>query len=68
VIALSCLSAVPLPCKTRRRFADWETAPQKIAHILTSHSCACLIVDLKMPQLNGLKFQKLISADTTIPK
>jgi FixJ family two-component response regulator len=30
-------------------------------------SCACLILDLKMPELNGLEVQKLISADTTIP-
>jgi FixJ family two-component response regulator len=30
-------------------------------------SCACLILDLKMPELNGLEVQKLISVDTTIP-
>src|SRR5580704_15451708 len=30
-------------------------------------SCACLILDLKMPGLNGLEVQKLISADTTMP-
>src|SRR5271154_6229672 len=30
-------------------------------------SCACLILDLKMPELNGLEVQKLISTDTTIP-
>ena len=30
-------------------------------------SCACLILDLRMPELNGLEVQKLISADTTIP-
>jgi PleD family two-component response regulator len=30
-------------------------------------SCACLILDLKMPELNGLEVQELISADTTIP-
>ena len=30
-------------------------------------SCACLILDLKMPELNGLEVQKLISADTTMP-
>src|SRR5277367_1673975 len=29
--------------------------------------CACLILDLKMPGLNGLEVQKLISAETTIP-
>jgi len=29
--------------------------------------CACLILDLKMPELNGLEVQKLISADTTMP-
>ena len=30
-------------------------------------SCACLILDLRMPGLNGLEVQKLISAGTTIP-
>ena len=29
--------------------------------------CACLILDLRMPGLNGLELQKLISAETTIP-
>src|SRR6201996_9063925 len=30
-------------------------------------SCACLILDLKMPGLGGLEVQKLISAKTSIP-
>jgi FixJ family two-component response regulator len=30
-------------------------------------SCACLILDLKMPGLGGLELQKLISAKTSIP-
>lgn len=30
-------------------------------------SCACLILDLKMPGLDGLEVQKLISTQTTIP-
>ena len=30
-------------------------------------TCACLILDLKMPGLNGLEVQKLISTQTTIP-
>jgi FixJ family two-component response regulator len=30
-------------------------------------SCACLILDLKMPGLNGLQVQELIAAQTTIP-
>ena len=30
-------------------------------------SCACLILDLKMPEMNGIEVQELISADTTIP-
>jgi FixJ family two-component response regulator len=30
-------------------------------------ACACLILDLKMPGLNGLEVQKLISTQTTIP-
>jgi FixJ family two-component response regulator len=29
--------------------------------------CACLILDLRMPGLNGIEVQKLISAETTIP-
>jgi FixJ family two-component response regulator len=37
---------------------------------LDSHredSCACLILDLKMPGLGGLELQKLISAQASIP-
>jgi FixJ family two-component response regulator len=30
-------------------------------------TCACLILDLRMPGLSGLEVQKLISAQTTIP-
>ena len=30
-------------------------------------SCACLVLDLKMPGLGGLEVQKLISAQTSIP-
>jgi FixJ family two-component response regulator len=30
-------------------------------------SCACLILDLKMPGLGGLEVQRLISANTSIP-
>ena len=30
-------------------------------------SCACLILDLRMPGMNGLEVQELIAAQTTIP-
>jgi FixJ family two-component response regulator len=30
-------------------------------------ACACLILDLRMPGINGLQVQKLIAARTTIP-
>jgi len=30
-------------------------------------SCACLILDLRLPGLNGLQVQELIAAQTTIP-
>lgn len=40
-----------------REFLDFER----------NDRCACLILDLRMPGLNGLEVQKLISAETTIP-
>ena len=40
-----------------REFLDFER----------NDCCACLILDLRMPGLNGLEVQKLISAETTIP-
>ena len=40
-----------------RAFLDFER----------NDGCACLILDLRMPGLNGLEVQKLISAETTIP-
>jgi FixJ family two-component response regulator len=40
-----------------REFLDFER----------KDGCACLILDLRMPGLNGLEVQKLISDETTIP-
>jgi FixJ family two-component response regulator len=43
------------------------TSGQDFLDFERKDSCACLILDLKMPGLNGLEVQKLISAKTTIP-
>jgi FixJ family two-component response regulator len=43
------------------------TAGQDFLDFARRDSCACLILDLKMPGLGGLEVQKLISAKTSIP-
>jgi FixJ family two-component response regulator len=43
------------------------TAGQDFIDFPRQDSCACLILDLKMPGLSGLEIQKLISAKTSIP-
>src|ERR1700723_2530133 len=43
------------------------TSGQKFLDFARRDSCACLILDLKMPGLGGLEVQKLISAKTSIP-
>ena len=43
------------------------TSGQKFLDFERRDSCACLILDLKMPGLGGLEVQKLISAKTSIP-
>jgi FixJ family two-component response regulator len=43
------------------------TAGQDFLDCPRRDSCACLILDLKMPGLGGLEVQKLISAKTSIP-
>jgi FixJ family two-component response regulator len=43
------------------------TSGQDFLKFERKDSCACLILDLRMPGLNGLQVQKLISAETTIP-
>jgi FixJ family two-component response regulator len=40
---------------------------QKFLDFRREESCACLILDLKMPGLGGLEVQKSISAKTSIP-
>jgi len=44
------------------------TSGQDFLDFARQDSCACLILDLKMPGLCGLEVQKLISAKTSIPK
>jgi FixJ family two-component response regulator len=43
------------------------TSGQNFLDFVRRDSCACLILDLKMPGLGGLEVQKLISAKTSIP-
>jgi FixJ family two-component response regulator len=43
------------------------TSGQDFLDCARRDSCACLILDLKMPGLGGLEVQKLISARTSIP-
>ena len=43
------------------------TSGQDFLDFIRQDSCACLILDLKMPGLGGIEVQKLISAKTSIP-
>jgi FixJ family two-component response regulator len=43
------------------------TSGQDFLDFRREDSCACLILDLKMPRLGGLELQKLISGKTSIP-
>src|SRR5579859_6021044 len=43
------------------------TSGQGFLDFARRDSCACLILDLKMPGLGGMEVQKLISAKTSIP-
>jgi len=43
------------------------TSGQVFLDFVRRDTCACLILDLKMPGLSGLEVQKLISAKTSIP-
>jgi FixJ family two-component response regulator len=43
------------------------TSGQDFLDFTRRDSCACLILDLKMPGLSGLEVQRLISAKTSIP-
>jgi FixJ family two-component response regulator len=43
------------------------TSGQVFVDFARRDSCACLILDLKMPGMGGLEVQKLISAKTSIP-
>jgi FixJ family two-component response regulator len=43
------------------------TSGQNFIDFVRRDSCACLILDLKMPGLSGLEVQKLISTKTSIP-
>jgi FixJ family two-component response regulator len=43
------------------------TSGQDFLNFVRQDSCACLILDLRMPGLNGLQVQESIAAQTTIP-
>src|ERR1700728_446526 len=43
------------------------TSGQDFLNFQRRDSCACLILDLRMPGLNGLQVQESIAAQTTIP-
>ena len=43
------------------------TSGQEFLDFPRQDACACLILDLRMPGMNGLQVQEFISAQTTIP-
>ena len=49
------------------KHVQFFTSGQDFLDFARRDSCACLILDLKMPGLGGLEVQKLISAKTSIP-
>jgi len=49
------------------RAVQMFTSGQDFLDFRREDSCACLILDLKMPRLGGLQLQKLISEKTSIP-
>ena len=49
------------------RRVEHFTSGQDFLEFGRRDTCACLILDLKMPGLGGLEVQKLISAKTSIP-
>jgi FixJ family two-component response regulator len=53
--------------RANRKRVQIFTSGQDFLDFARRDSCACLILDLKMPGLGGLEVQKLISAKTSIP-
>jgi FixJ family two-component response regulator len=61
VNALSCL------LRANGKQVQIFTSGQDFLDLNRQDSCACLILDLRMPGLNGLQVQESIAAQTTIP-
>jgi FixJ family two-component response regulator len=53
--------------RANRKRVQIFTSGEDFLYFARRDSCACLILDLKMPGLSGLEVQKMISAKTSIP-
>jgi FixJ family two-component response regulator len=63
----SVVEALSSLLRANGKQAQIFTSGQEFLDFERRDSCACLILDLRMPGLNGLQVQESITAQTTIP-
>jgi len=63
----SVVDALSSLLRANGRHVQIFTSGQDFLDFERQDSCACLILDLRMPGLNGLQVQESIAAQTTIP-